>query len=165
MLDGGGAKNLILENNYDIKLLNGFLILPIERKVISMKDIADNQLVHEGDTIELQEFRIDINNYIFEREKLNYYNNQLRSRNLNLVLDSAQNDRMMYIDYQVAFYPNLLVNQIDFSFLNVIVYTSKSKQRWHDMGQGPPQGLSSLVEDPFHHLSKDLLGAHFDLGS
>ena len=90
----------------------------VERKVISMKDIANNKLVHEGDTIELQEFRIDINNYIFEREKLNYYNNQLRSRNLNLVLDSAQKDKMMYIDYQVSFYPNQLVNQIDFSFLN-----------------------------------------------
>jgi len=90
----------------------------IEKKVISMKDIAANRLVHDGDTIELQEFEIDINNYIFEREKLKYYNNQLRSRNLNLVLDSAGTDRMMYIDYQVAFYPDLLVNQIDFSFLN-----------------------------------------------
>ncbi len=90
----------------------------VEKKVVSMKDIADNQLVHEGDTIALQEFKIDINNYIFEREKLNYYNNQLSSRNLNLVLDSTQNDKLMYIDYQVAFYPDLLVNQIDFSFLN-----------------------------------------------
>ena len=90
----------------------------VEKRVISMKDIANNQLVLDGDTIALQEFKIDINNYIFEREKLNYYNNQLRSRNLNLVLDSTANDRMMYIDYQVAFYPNLLVNQIDFSFLN-----------------------------------------------
>jgi hypothetical protein len=90
----------------------------VEKKVVSMKDIADNILVHEGDTIPLQEFRIDINNYIFEREKLNYYNNQLRNRNLNLVLDSIQDDRRMYIDYSTAFYPNKLVNQIDFSFLN-----------------------------------------------
>jgi hypothetical protein len=90
----------------------------VEKKVISMKDIANNRLVHDGDTIALQEFRIDINNYIFEREKLNYYNNQLQSRNLNLVLDSVQDSRMMYIDYSTAFYPNQLVNQIDFSFLN-----------------------------------------------
>jgi hypothetical protein len=95
----------------------------IEKKVISMKDIANNQLVLDGDTIPLQEFRIDINNYIFEREKLNYYNNQLRSRNLNLVIDSAQNNQMMYIDYQTAFYPNRLVNQIDFSFLNASYQT------------------------------------------
>ena len=90
----------------------------VEKKVISMKDIADNQLVHQGDTIELQEFTIDINKYIFEREKLNYYNNQLRDINLNLVLDSTENKRMMYIDYSTSFYPNKLVNQIDFSFLN-----------------------------------------------
>ena len=90
----------------------------IEKKVITMKDIANNQIVHKGDTISLQEFKIDINNYIFEREKLNYYNNQLRDRSLNLVLDSGTNERMMYIDYQVAFYPDLLVSQIDFSFLN-----------------------------------------------
>jgi len=90
----------------------------VEKKVISMKDIANNQLVHEGDTIALQEFKIDINNYIFEREKLNHYNNQLRNRNLNLVLDSMENKKMMYIDYSTSFYPNELVNQIDFSFLN-----------------------------------------------
>jgi len=90
----------------------------VEKKVISMKDIADNQLVHEGDTIELQEFKIDINNYIFEREKLNYYNNQLRNINLNLVLDSTEDKSLMYIDYSTSFYPNKLVNQIDFSFLN-----------------------------------------------
>jgi hypothetical protein len=90
----------------------------IEKRVVSMKDIANNQLVLDGDTIAFQEFRIDINNYIFEREKLNYYNTQLQSRNLNLVLDSTTNRNLMYIDYQTAFYPNMLVNQIDFSFLN-----------------------------------------------
>jgi len=90
----------------------------VEKKVISMKDIADNQLVHQGDTIELQEFKIDIDNYIFEREKLNYYNNELRKINLNLVLDSSENKKLMYIDYSTSFYPNKLVNQIDFSFLN-----------------------------------------------
>lgn len=90
----------------------------VEKKVISMKDIANNELVHKGDTISLQEFKIDINNYVFEREKLNYYNQQLKGRRLNLVLDSTTNDRRMYIDYQVAFYPDLLVSQIDFSFLN-----------------------------------------------
>lgn len=105
-------------NRHVNRLIREDSIHHVEKKVISMKDIANNRVVHEGDTIALQAFRIDINNYIFEREKLNYYNNQLRSRNLNLVLDSAQNDNMMYIDYSTAFYPNKLVNQIDFSFLN-----------------------------------------------
>ncbi len=100
------------------RLLREDSIHHVEKKVITMKDIANNSLVHDGDTISLQKFKIDINNYIFEREKLNYYNNQLRSLNLNLVLDSVQDNRLMYIDYSTAFYPNQLVNQIDFSFLN-----------------------------------------------
>lgn len=105
-------------NRHVDRLMREDSIHHIVRKVISMKDIANNQLVHNGDTIALQEFRIDINSYIFEREKLNYYNNQLRNRNLNLVLDSAQDNSMMYIDYQTAFYPDQMVSQIDFSFLN-----------------------------------------------
>jgi hypothetical protein len=105
-------------NRHVNRLMREDSIHHVEKKVISMKDIANNQFIHEGDTIALQEFRIDINNYIFEREKLNYYNNQLRGRNLNLVLDSVQNENLAYIDYQLAFYPDQLVNQIDFSFLN-----------------------------------------------
>ncbi|MBN1132789.1 MAG: hypothetical protein JXR52_09270 [Bacteroidales bacterium] len=100
------------------RLINIDSLHHIEKKVVSMKDIANNRLVIDGDTIQLQVFKIDINNYIFEREKLNYYNNQLRERNLNLVLDSAESDQLMYIDYHTSFYPNRLVNQIDYSFLN-----------------------------------------------
>ncbi len=105
-------------NRHVNRLIREDSIHHVEKKVISMKDLANNKLVLDGDTISLQAFRIDVNNYIFEREKLSYYNNQLRSRNLNLVLDSAQDQNMMYIDYSTAFYPNQLVNQIDFSFLN-----------------------------------------------
>lgn len=90
----------------------------IERKVISMKDISDNQLIHDGDTIQLQEFEIDIDRYIFEQEKVKYYNNQLRERNLNLVMDTTSGQPRVYIDYRTAFYPDELVNQVDFSFLN-----------------------------------------------
>lgn len=105
-------------NKHRNRLMQEDSVHHVEKKVISMKDIAENRLILDGDTITFQEFRIDINHYIFEREKLNYYNNQLRNRNLNLVLDSAQDNQMMYIDYSTAFYPNRLVNQIDFSFLN-----------------------------------------------
>jgi len=121
----------------------------VEKKVISMKDIADNQLVHRGDTIELQEFRIDINNYIFEREKLNYYNNQLRNINLNLVLDSVENKQMMYIDYSTAFYPNKLVNQIDFSFLNASYQTFTGGAFYYNPGLNLlfKVGANDLFED------------------
>jgi len=121
----------------------------VEKKVISMKDIADNQLVHQGDTIELQEFKIDINNYIFEREKLNYYNNQLRNRNLNLVLDSTENKRMMYIDYTTSFYPNKLVSQIDFSFLNASYQAFTGGAYYYN------PGLNLLFKVGAHDLFED----------
>jgi len=115
---GDHLKSTEYQGRHMQRLTNEDSIHHVEKKVISMKDIANNQLVHKGDTIALQQFKIDINNYIFEREKLNYYNNQLRNRNLNLVLDSMEDKRAMYIDYSTSFYPNKLVNQIDFSFLN-----------------------------------------------
>ena len=115
---GDQLDNTIYQDRHVQRLTAEDSVHHVEKKVISMKDIADNMLVHQGDTIELQEFKIDVNNYIFEREKLNYYNDQLRDINLNLVLDSTENERMMYIDYSTAFYPDKLVSQIDFSFLN-----------------------------------------------
>ena len=115
---GDQLENTLYRDRHVERLTAEDSVHHVEKKVISMKDIADNMLVHQGDTIELREFKIDINNYIFEREKLNYYNDQLRDINLNLVLDSTVNDRMMYIDYSTAFYPDKLVSQVDFSFLN-----------------------------------------------
>jgi Tol biopolymer transport system component len=115
---GDQLENTIYQDRHVQRLTAEDSVHHVEKKVISMKDIADNMLVHQGDTIELQEFKIDVNNYIFEREKLNYYNDQLRDINLNLVLDSTENERMMYIDYSTAFYPDKLVSQVDFSFLN-----------------------------------------------
>ncbi|MDT8431431.1 MAG: hypothetical protein RQ746_07885 [Bacteroidales bacterium] len=89
----------------------------IEQKVISMEDLVDNQLVVEGDTFRLQQFRININNYVFEREKVKYYNQQLLERGISLVLDTEQEKENVYIDYRTTFYPDRLVNQIDYSFL------------------------------------------------
>ena len=90
----------------------------IEQKIISLNDIGDNRLIIDNDTIQLQEFKININNYIFEREKVKYYNEQLRDRRIALVLDDVVEKENVYIDYRTTFYPDQLVNQIDYSFLN-----------------------------------------------
>jgi hypothetical protein len=90
----------------------------IEQKVISLNDISNNRLILDNDTIPLQEFKININNYIFEREKVKYYNEQLRERGIALVLDDVVEKEKVYIDYLTTFYPDELVNQIDYSFLN-----------------------------------------------
>jgi hypothetical protein len=69
------------------------------------------------DTLMLDRGIIDINNYVFEIEKLNYYNEKFRSDNLNLVLDTTEFRRPTPRIYETAFYTNFLATQIDFSFL------------------------------------------------
>lgn len=90
----------------------------VENKTISIKDIVDNNIIAGQDTFKLDFNLIDINNYVFEREKINYYNTRLSGSNLSLVMDTAEDVAMRYIDYETSFYPNYMVSQIDFSFLN-----------------------------------------------
>jgi hypothetical protein len=90
----------------------------IRQRVVSMQEIIDNELIIDEDTIVLPEFRIDINKYVFEKEKLIYFNQQLRDRHIQLVMDSVEKKPNIYFDYRTSFYPDELVNQIDFSFLN-----------------------------------------------
>lgn len=115
---GTKLENTEYRNRYVQRLLREDSLHHIQQKVISMNDVADNQLVVGEDTIELQEFKININNYIFESEKLKYYNEQLYDRGIQLVLDSITDKDRVYIDYRTTFYPDQLVNQIDYSFLN-----------------------------------------------
>ncbi|MFZ5941502.1 MAG: hypothetical protein ACOYXB_13095 [Bacteroidota bacterium] len=121
----------------------------VEKVVISMKDIVDNRLIYKGDTIQLQEFKIDVNKYVFEREKLNYYNNELQSRHLNLVMDTAQKNDLVYIDYYTAFYPDLLVNQVDFSFLSASYQTFTGGAFYYNPGMNLlfKVGANDLFED------------------
>lgn len=61
---------------------------------------------------------IDINHYIFEKEKQNYYEQLWRKDYMDIDLDTG---RMSFPEtrvYLVAFYNNYIANQIDFSFLN-----------------------------------------------
>jgi hypothetical protein len=91
----------------------------INRKGISIQSIKDNTIItSEQDTFVFDEYEIDINNYIFEKEKINYYNSKLKDKNLTLSLDTGKQKRPKIRIYQPAFYQNYMVNQIDFSFLN-----------------------------------------------
>lgn len=105
-------------NRYVERLLQEDSLHHIEQRVISLDDITDNRLIIDGDTIELQEFMININNYVFEQEKVKFYNEKLRDRGIVLVLDTELEKEKVYIDYRTTFYPDKLVNQIDFSFLS-----------------------------------------------
>ena len=91
----------------------------IPRKRIFIEDVVDNSIISGLDTIRLDYSTIDIDNYVFEKEKLNYYNTRLKDSNVSIVMDTVEErERLTYIDYETSFYQNYLVNQVDFSFLN-----------------------------------------------
>jgi len=91
----------------------------IYKKGISIQSMKDNTIItSEQDTFVFDEYEIDINNYIFEKEKINYYNSKLKDKNLTLSLDTGKQKSPKIRIYQPAFYQNYMVNQIDFSFLN-----------------------------------------------
>jgi hypothetical protein len=61
---------------------------------------------------------IDINHYIFEKEKENYYEQLWRKKYMDIDLDTAEFKPPQIRIYEKSFYNNYVVSQIDFSFLN-----------------------------------------------
>jgi Tol biopolymer transport system component len=61
---------------------------------------------------------IDINHYIFEKEKQNYYEQLWRKDYMNIDIDTGGIDMPLSRIYQPSFYNNYIAAQIDFSFLN-----------------------------------------------
>jgi Tol biopolymer transport system component len=61
---------------------------------------------------------IDINHYIFEKEKQNYYDQLWRKKYMDIDLDTGQLNLPLIRIYETSFYNNYLAAQIDFSFLN-----------------------------------------------
>ncbi len=61
---------------------------------------------------------IDINHYIFEKEKQNYYEQLWRKDYMDIDLDTGTIDLPLIRIYETSFYNNYVANQIDFTFLN-----------------------------------------------
>jgi WD40 repeat protein len=61
---------------------------------------------------------IDINHYIFEKEKQNYYDQLWRKKYMDIDLDTGEIKLPQIRIYETSFYNNYIANQIDFSFLN-----------------------------------------------
>ncbi len=91
----------------------------IEIIEIPVDSVQNNRLVYYEDTVDFDGTEIDINNYIFEIERLNLYNSTLEEQNINIrvVEEEKEEDKKVRI-YQEAFYQNYIVSQIDFSFLS-----------------------------------------------
>jgi Tol biopolymer transport system component len=61
---------------------------------------------------------IDINHYIFEKEKENYYSQIWKKDYMDVDLDTGKIELPLIRIYETSFYNNYISNQIDFSFLN-----------------------------------------------
>lgn len=61
---------------------------------------------------------IDINHYIFEKEKQNYYEQLWRKDYINIDLGTDTLNLPLIRIYQTSFYNNYLAGQVDFNFLN-----------------------------------------------
>ena len=76
-----------------------------------------NILTPDGDTVKFDMDHVNIYRYVFEVEKLNFYQNEFELTDFILEDDSIRAQRNRIRIYQTAFYPNYLVSQVDFSFL------------------------------------------------
>ena len=90
---------------------------------LKQKLIEMSRLMHDTLTKPLYEYYatdepIDINYYIFEKEKENYYEQQWREEYMDIDFDTAKIDFPLIRIYETSFYNNYIANQIDFNFLN-----------------------------------------------
>ena len=136
---------------YSMKLSKEDSLERVVRQTVALQDMEDNKLVIGYDTLKLELSLVDINSYIFEKEKLNIYNQALADDNVQLVLDTLPKEqrRMMYIDYETSFFPNFLVNQVDFSFLNASYQTFTGGAVYYNPGLNMmfKVGANDLFED------------------
>ncbi|HEC43241.1 MAG TPA: hypothetical protein ENI20_10470 [Bacteroides sp.] len=149
-LFGGEFINTSFRNDYTKKLVEIDSLKRIKKEVISIQEIENNKIITDAsDTINLERQVIDINNYVFEREKLNYYNEQFAGDNLNLVLDTASFVRPTPRIYETAFYTNYVANQIDFSFLSASYQTFTGGAVYYNPGFNImfKLGTNDLFED------------------
>ncbi|MFN8208139.1 MAG: hypothetical protein U0T82_12120 [Bacteroidales bacterium] len=96
-------------------------IAMVRKQYIPLQFIGDYPTVTgKFDTSLLHSREIDVNNYIFEEEKVNYLNNILAKDNIVITRDTSEG-RLLTPKiriYETSFYTNYIVNQVDFSFLN-----------------------------------------------
>ena len=114
-------KNTTFRKTLTEKMIEKDSLSKIVTKNIPFNSIQNNYLIVDEteDTVYFDNNLIDINNYVFEKEKINQYNEELSEYNINLTFDdTAKSDYPDPRIYETAFYTNFLVNQVDFSFLN-----------------------------------------------
>jgi hypothetical protein len=147
IVNGTGLYGEMLFNNRRYVLRKGLMSeskpVPAGEMVNSKFRNEKNQYFHKADSIEqlrqwlvaedkkrrdtltkpLYEYYIknepiDINHYIFEKEKQNYYDQLWRKKYMDIDLDTGHVILPLMKIYETSFYNNYIATQIDFSFLN-----------------------------------------------
>jgi Tol biopolymer transport system component len=92
----------------------------LKKKVITLSEYQSKPhlLFSSKDSLGVGNDFVDINNYVFEKEKINYYNSKLTDQQIKLEKDTTDSVKPKVRIYQPSFYTNYLVSQVDFSFLN-----------------------------------------------
>ncbi|MCX6325269.1 MAG: hypothetical protein NT144_01260 [Bacteroidia bacterium] len=103
-------KNQFIHKADSIEQLRQWLVAEdIKRRDTLTKPIYEYYIKNEP---------IDINHYIFEKEKQNYYDQLWRKKYMDIDLDTGQIVLPLVRIYETSFYNNYIANQVDFSFLN-----------------------------------------------
>jgi hypothetical protein len=92
----------------------------IKKEIIPLDQLSKkSNLGVKIDTSIFSNKLVDINNYVFEEEKLNYFNTLLAKNNIEVKRDTSRSQSQPKIRvYETSFYTNYLVSQVDFNFLN-----------------------------------------------
>ena len=108
-----------------------------------------NILTPDGDTVRFDMERVNIFRYVFEVEKLNFFKNDFELTDFVLENDSILALRNQIRIYQTAFYPNYLVSQVDFSFLETSYQAYTGGAVYHNPGFNMlfKLGANDLFED------------------
>jgi len=107
--------------------------------------------------------RVNIYRYVFEVEKLNFYKNEFELTDYLLENDSIKAERNKIRIYQPAFYPNILVSQVDFSFLETSYQAYTGGAVYYNPGLNLlfKLGTNDLFED-FKIIGGVRFGVDFD---
>ncbi len=86
---------------------------------VSLDSALKGPIVSGDDTVSIEMDLVDINNYLFEIERIQMLNEQFKNENINVrIVENEEEAEPPARIYQKAFYQDYLVSQIDFSFLS-----------------------------------------------
>lgn len=94
-------------------------ISKIQVTTVSLDSLLNSGIIVGYDTFTVAEQAIDINNYVFEVERIKMLNEEFKEKNINVtVVEKEKTEEPRAKIYQKVFYQNYVVSQIDFSFLH-----------------------------------------------